>query len=389
MHFSQPPLSAPILQGHFLPAVLKEYASGWIIEYYVEDPISKKLIRKQIRLERIIRRYNCLKDSRRHINRMIAVINLKLQQGWNPLFEGEDARLYTKLADCIDVFLAEKEKELRIHTLRSYKSFCNILLKWVNNNVPGILASMFTQSIAVRYMDYIYHDRNVNAVSYNNTIKTGRSFYNWLKEKCYVKDNPFEKLKLKRKQEKKRILVPIRERKLIADYLIENNKPTMLTVLKLMYTSLIRPKEIQLIQLKHIHLDEKYISIPGRNAKNHHERFAAISKSIIEDLQRLNLDRYPPDYFLFGISLYPSKEPCGYARFRKEWDKIRESLKLPQEMQLYSLRDTGINEMIKSGIDDLSVMQHADHSSLDMTTRYANHADPHLVDVIYNKAPSF
>jgi integrase len=58
-------------------------------------------------------------------------------------------------------------------------------------------------------------------------------------------------------------------------------------------------------------------------------------------------------------------------------------------MQLYSLRDTGINEMIKSGIDDLSVMQHADHSSLDMTTRYANHADPHLVDVIYNKAPSF
>jgi hypothetical protein len=39
---------------------------------------------------------------------MIAVINLKLQQGWNPLFEGEDARLYTKLADCIDVFLAEK-----------------------------------------------------------------------------------------------------------------------------------------------------------------------------------------------------------------------------------------------------------------------------------------
>ena len=68
---------------------------------------------------------------------------------------------------------------------------------------------------------------------------------------------------------------------------------------------------------------------------------------------------------------------------------MRNALQLPEEMQLYSLRDTGINEMIKSGIDPLTVMQHADHHDLSMTTRYANHADPHLVKVISEKAPEF
>ena len=58
-------------------------------------------------------------------------------------------------------------------------------------------------------------------------------------------------------------------------------------------------------------------------------------------------------------------------------------------MQLYSLRDTGINGMLKAGIDPLSVMQAADHSDLSMTTRYANHAAPELFRKLNEKAPSF
>ena len=68
---------------------------------------------------------------------------------------------------------------------------------------------------------------------------------------------------------------------------------------------------------------------------------------------------------------------------------MRTALGLPDTMQLYSLRDTGINEMLKVGIDPLSVMQHADHHDLSMTTRYANHVDPKLVETISTKAPAF
>lgn len=76
-------------------------------------------------------------------------------------------------------------------------------------------------------------------------------------------------------------------------------------------------------------------------------------------------------------------------RYRKHWDIMRKDLKLPQEMQLYSLRDTGINNMLKAGIDPLTVMQAADHHDLSMTTRYANHIDPNLMNTLLEKAPSF
>jgi site-specific recombinase XerD len=85
----------------------------------------------------------------------------------------------------------------------------------------------------------------------------------------------------------------------------------------------------------------------------------------------------------------PGKKHIAYSRFRKDWQDMREALGLPDEMQLYSLRDTGLNEMLKGGIDSLSVMQHADHHDLSITTRYANHVDPHLVDTISEKAPAF
>ena len=62
----------------YLPAILKENKSGWIIEYYVTHPQTKILTRKQIRLSRIIARYKKLSDARKHIATMIIKINNQL-----------------------------------------------------------------------------------------------------------------------------------------------------------------------------------------------------------------------------------------------------------------------------------------------------------------------
>lgn len=156
-----------------------------------------------------------------------------------------------------------------------------------------------------------------------------------------------------------------------------------------MFTSLIRPKEIQCIRLGDIDLEGKFIRMAAENAKTHNERFCALSPQLIERLRPLFAQRLPRSYYLFGEKYAPSANPIPAARFRKDWDKMRTTLKLPQEMQLYSLRDTGINNMLKAGIDPLTVMQHADHHDLSMTTRYANHADPALIERINRTAPRF
>jgi len=372
----------------YLPAVLKENKSGWIIEYYISHPQTEVLIRKKIKLNRIISRYAKISDMRKHITGMINNINQKLAGGWNPFFENEDARMFEKLADVARLFVENRKKELRKNTIRSYESFVNIFTEWTNKNCPDIYASVFAQNHAIRYMDDLFAKSSVGATTYNNHIKMSRALFNWMKERCYTKQNPFDNIKSKPKHKKTRIIIPEDTRKRITDYLKKDNTYFLL-ICKLVHSSLIRPNEINQLQVKHLHINQKYILIPGDVAKNHKTRAAALTQEIIDDFQKINIESYPSEYYLFSSDLQPGKTQAGYKRYGKEWAKMRTALNLPTEMQLYSLRDTAINGMLKKGIDPLSVQQHADHSSLDITFIYADHYDPDLINKIYSQAPGF
>jgi len=372
----------------YLPAVLKEHKSRWEIEYWVLNPQTEKLCRKQIKLTRIISRFKKKTDARLFIAKMILNINQRLATGWNPFFENEDARMFERFDAVAQIFIDTRKKELRKNTMRSYEHFTKQLIEWVNANYPNIYVSMFAQNHAVRYMDFIFSKKNVGVATYNNQIKMGRALFSWLKERCYTKQNPFDQIKLKPKVKKTRILIPAETRETIKDYLTETN-PYFLLIIQLVYTSLLRPNEINQLQVKHVYLREKYIQVPGEVAKNHKARFASMNQNIIDLFEKINLHRYKQDDYLFSGDLKPGAEKASPLRYGKEWSKMRKALNLPAEMQLYSFRDTGIFDMLKAGIDDLTVMQHADHHSLDMTTIYANHADPNLSKIIYEKSPKF
>ena len=53
--------------------------------------------------------------------------------------------------------------------------------------------------------------------------------------------------------------------------------------------------------------------------------------------------------------------------------RTHQILKLPTQYKFYSLKDTGITEMLRSGCDTLSVKEQARHSSLLMTDIYTPH----------------
>ena len=182
-------------------------------------------------------------------------------------------------------------------------------------------------------------------------------------------------------------MIPRDYRRKIAEW-CEINNPAFLVVCELVYTSLIRPKEVAMIKIEDIFLDKNYIFIKGENAKTHYARFSSLSPELVTRISAM-VKGAAPSWYLIGDGYRPGPKRIADKRFTKDWIMLRNTLKLPQEMQLYSLRDTGINEMLKSGIDPLTVMQHADHHDLSMTTRYANHADPRLVETISQRAPAF
>jgi len=380
--------------ANYLPATLKTNKSGWIIEYYVENPQTKMLARKKVKLQRLLMRYPSKMEAKRHINNIIVALNMKLSTGWNPYFVGEDARLYTPFKDVIEKYKEEIKRNTRSGTCRSYTSFVNILCEWMEKVSPNIYSSMVTHALVAKFMDYVYNERkgrkgeSMSNRTYNNYIKNGSTFFSWMIEKCYCKENHFMKVKPKKKENKKRILIPEETREQITKYLLLKN-PNYLIMLKLIYNSLLRPKEIRELVISDVSLEKGHITVRKEVAKNGKERKTPLTPDLIEDLSKLNLQKYPPNYYVFGENLLPTKAKLSDSFMSYFWAKMRDELKLPIEMQQYSLRDSGIFEMIKNGIDPLSVKQLADHHSLAMTTIYSNHVDPNLQKIIVENAPKF
>lgn len=379
--FGLPPITAPV--ARFIPAVLKVAKCGYFVEYYAMN--KGMLVRCRVKLNVIRKRFATLAEFKRYANSLCENINLHLANGWSPFAVAENRVL---LDDVIARYLGEKEKELRPDTMRSYSSFCRMFSTWVRDNIGEIGIGEIERVDAVHYMEHIYNEKDLAARTCNNLLKMARAFFAFAVDRCYIAVNPFSDIKPKREGQKTRVLIPSEVRQRIINYLSERNRG-MLLVCMLVHGALMRPKEIRMVQIKHVDLEKRYIVVPSENAKNHNQRYAPLNDDIVEEIKRLHIENINPNWYLIGFDWFPSNRRQPDSAARKMWTKLREDLKLPKEMQLYSLRDTGINGMLKAGIDPLTVMQAADHHDLSMTTRYANHADENLIARVCEKAPKF
>ena len=62
---------------------------------------------------------------------------------------------------------------------------------------------------------------------------------------------------------------------------------------------------------------------------------------------------------------------------------------LPDTMQLYSLRDTGIISLFDNGADANTVKGAADHHNLNITSIYCDHVDDNLVEKVRKHSEKF
>jgi site-specific recombinase XerD len=378
--------SQPLIS--YLPASLKYTAHGWTIEYRVFNPAFNAMERRVIKMNRIRKKYSRVSDFKAYCADVITRLNTQLATGWNP-FEGcaGNSRELTPINAVLDKYLVDKAGDVRPDTLINYRSFVKVFKEWVENNYGKISISGFNRVMATNFMDFIVQEKGLHGRSYNNRLKQARAFFTYAIEKFYCKENPFSTIKTKREEGKKRIMVPHEVRKEIYKYWSERNE-NYIVLCELVFSALIRPKECWRLHVSDLMLADRYIEVSEDDSKTHYRRSPSLTPELVTRLEKMTRHANKSDY-LFSDGYMPGKKQIAYSRFRKDWQDMREALGLPDEMQLYSLRDTGINEMLKGGIDALSVMQHADHHDLSITTRYANHADPRLVDTISTKAPAF
>jgi len=362
--------SPPVPYIEYIPPKLTQ-GKIWYISYSCRQPSTGKMKRIRIKLNRIV----SINERKRIARELIASLDLKLKMGWNPFVEATAPNGYEAMSSALDRFIKVKEKENEENSMRSYRSFIKTFRKWLDEkgySTESYYACSFSEADAISFMDRI--ESSVSPRTYNNYLLFYRTLFNWMKERKYISRNPFDNIRKKSKRltaKMRRMFTQEELDRLIA--FLEKENIQYLVIVLLCYCCFIRPKEIALLKCGDINIGRQLVHIRSEIAKNDNDSYRTIPDSMVRYLSELDLS--VPENYLFshnaGYDFRPGAKPVSSRKLAKFWnDVVRPACGFPMELQFYSLKDTGITNMVSSGIALTSVQQQADHSSIAMTSIY-------------------
>lgn len=345
----------------------------WFISFYAFDPARGGMHRKRIKINSV----GTAAEKRRYAAQVCHRLSTKLEAGWNPWVESDADYSYKLFSDVLAHYRSYITKQLndgvlRKSTVHGYMSSAGIMERW-NREQPATIRYIyqFDRTFCVRFLDYVYVGRDNSPVTRNNNLAFLRSFSTFLVQHLYVKEKPTAGIQCmsKGQQIKERTEVATVDMRRLHDWLIQNNKPFLLACYFLHYM-LIRPGEISKLRLSDISVAKQTVYIDASISKNKKSGSVTISTPILELMIDLEYFNAPSNYFIFSKDFRPGPKSRGAKAFRDYWNSaIVPALNFPKEYKFYSLKDSGITEMLRA-LDTLSVKEQARHSSLEITDAY-------------------
>ena len=369
----------------YTPPILKKTASrGEHIEYYVYNPVTMKMERQRIRLEKLSHQFKNRSQYKQMVMQLMMNLTGKLAGGWTPYGENQNVAEYTPINKAIEAYIADKSRDLRKASMVSYISVAKIFVEWLTTqNIHEMASHLLNQRTCQRFMDELRDRPKFNNNTYNTYLKKYRACFAWMVDRGYCKENPFEKIKTLKKQEKIRQLIPVDARETVINHVRTSKHPNYEIVMHLIFTSLIRPSEIERLQVRDVDLKNKCIHIPANKAKTHKDRDAALSDTCIAMLiPLLSKPGILPTWYLINSNYECGPDPCYHSMFKKHWMKIRKECGLPDEMQLYSLKDSGITEMLEAGVSINQVKEAAGHADISTTNKYIGKDTEKMIEAV-------
>jgi integrase len=130
-----------------------------------------------------------------------------------------------------------------------------------------------------------------------------------------------------------------------------------------------------MLRLRDIDFDTGLLRIPPEVSKNHTERTIALGHDVLKYFRELQNHDYSADSYIFSTDFKPGERLYTTKNMFSTWKRMRERLSMPDTYHFYSLKDTGITEMLESGMPSKYVKDLAGHHSLSMTERYLHISD--------------
>lgn len=344
----------------------------WYVGYMVYNPITRAMCRQRIKLNHIKK----LSERKEKAKEIINTLSIKLREGWNPWIDPETEKEYHSFWDvceCYDKYITKMYQDdiYREKTYKDYKNRIDVLQDYNRHaKYPIKFIYQMDRRFVSDFLDYIYISRENSVVTRNNYLGWLSTFSTWLVQKLYLKSKPTEGFQsfAVRRHTKERIVLSDADLGKLHNYLTTNNKYFLLACYILHYM-LVRPKEMSYLQLKHINLKKCTMTLDESFTKNRQTSTITMPKHVIELMIDLKIFEHSDSDYLFSTGFKPGAKWINSVAFRKYWDKIRKDLRWGSQYKFYSLKDTGITNMLRH-CDVLSVRDQARHSSILMTDIY-------------------
>lgn len=343
------------------------------VSFMAFDPAIGQLRRKRIMLDKIKGKRN----QRVYADALMRRLTEKLMDGWNPWIEASQPLEYTKWDEVLlkyREYLMKlfNEHNLREESLHDYTSKVNVIERWMKEKHINITYSyQWDRRNVSKFLDYVFVDRNNTVVTRNNYLTWLKTFSKYLLERGFISQNPTEGLgRIKNRQKKDRDVIPDDVMMQIREYLMEKNKHFLLAC-EILHYLFVRPRELSFLKIGDFRLKSKTLTLYGEHTKNRNDATITLPSHVIKLMLDLNIFSYPSQYYLFSDNFCPGETRRSEKFFRDYWHRyVRKDLGFSMRYKFYSLKDTGITNMLRANTDVLSVRDQARHSSILITDIY-------------------
>lgn len=318
------------------------------------------------------------KQQRLYADHVIKRLTEKLMNGWNPWIETERPLEYERFSEVCEkyrkyIMKMIDDDNMREQTVVGYLSKLHILQEWNEEKKIGIhYVYQFDGFTVGRFIDYVFIERNNTLRTRNHYVAWLKTFSHWLLTRQYLNKDPMVGFVCTKKNiwKKDRDVIPDSELSRLYTYLKDKNKHYLLACYLLHYV-FVRPREMSWMKIQDINIRNQTLYIHGEHAKNHNDAAVTLPKKVIELMIDLNIFSRPGQYYLFSDKFAPGKERKSEKCFRDFWIKyVRRDLGFSNRYKFYSLKDTGITNMLRANTDVLTVRDQARHSSILITDTY-------------------
>ena len=347
------------------------------ITYYAFDPVEGCMRRKRIKLNRELKRIKGKKAQREYVRGIVERLRDELKSGWNPWMQQQDSLVYVTWEEVHDRYKNYLVKQMNEHNMRSetvasYMSRQRMLLRWVAKERRQVrYAYQFDRRLVDAFLDYIFLDKDNGVRTRNNYLSWIKSFSHWMLSKSYIEQDPTLGIpRMKMRKGKNRDVIPDGLLGQISSWLKEHNRHFLLACYLLHYL-FVRPHELARLKIEDFSLKERTLFIHWDVAKNWNDAVVTLPTHVIRLMLELDVFKSPGSYYLFSEDFKPGRELRSEKFFRDYWTRVvRKELGFSDRYKFYSLKDTGITNMLRANTDVLSVRDQARHSSILITDIY-------------------